>query len=178
MNYIFYCLLIILPIWQDSPLVSILGSYGYSIVPLLSLITIIPYLFLTARDQLVSKGSFTDVWCKLTFYLVVLNFVADLIWLLSGNSYVLRGEDIVAKSIRGILTALSIGCYLIIVSHLSKSFDEERVVRPFFWTFVILSIVAVVEFTQLPNALPFAHYSGIFPYNRPRLLTLALLDQG
>ncbi|AKT49764.1 hypothetical protein ADJ70_13790 [Olsenella sp. oral taxon 807] len=171
MRYIFYWLMIVLPIWQDSPLKSSLGSYGYSFVPLLSLVACVPFLLLTMHKRLVRRGTFTDVWWRLLFYLIAINIIADLVWVLTGNSTVLKGEDIMSKSLRGLLTALSIGSYLMIVSYLAKGYDEERVTRPFFHAFVILTVIAIVEYIQLPNALPWAHYSGIFPYNRPRLLT-------
>ena len=151
MRYIFYWLMIVLPIWQDSPLKSSLGSYGYSFVPLLSLVACVPFLLLTMHKRLVRRGTFTDVWWRLLFYLIAINIIADLVWVLTGNSTVLKGEDIMSKSLRGLLTALSIGSYLMIVSYLAKGYDEERVTRPFFHAFVILTVIAIVEYIQLPH---------------------------
>lgn len=171
MRYICYWLMVVLPIWQDSPLSGPLGSYGYSIIPLISLIAGSPFLVWHARKRVLAKGTFTDTWAKLCVWLVVVNIIVDFGWILSGNPFVLRGEDIVSKSLKGLVTAISICSYLMITSCLARSLDEEEATRPFFHTFLILTVVAVLEYAQLPNALPWAHYSGVFPYNRPRFLT-------
>lgn len=171
MIYLCYCAMIILPIWQDSPLSGPLGSYGYSIVPALSLAAIIPFAIARLRRRPSFKGTFAHSWAVLAVLLVLINIVADVLWLSLGGAYELKGEDIVAKSLKGVVTVVSIAAYLLIVTFMTRQFDEERVLRPFAISFAILTAVAIVEYAQLPNALPFAHYAGLFPYGRPRFLT-------
>ena len=164
--------MIILPIWQDSPLSGPLGSYGYSIVPALSLAALIPFAIACLRRRPSFKDTFAHSWTALVALLVLINIVANVLWLSFGGAYELRGEDVVAKSLKGIVTAVSIAAYLLVVTFMTRQFDEERVLRPFAISFAILTVVAVVEYMQLPNALPFAHYAGVFPYDRPRFLTI------
>lgn len=172
MIYLCYCAMIVLPIWQDSPLSGPLGSYGYSIVPVLSLAALIPFAIACLRRKPSFKDTFAQSWTVLLAYLVLVNIIANVLWLSFGGAYELRGEDIVAKSLKGIVTAASIATYLLVVTFMTRQFDEERVLRPFAISFAILTVVAIVEYAQLPNALPFAHYAGVFPYDRPRFLTI------
>lgn len=172
MKYFFYCAMIILPIWQDSPLFGLMGSYGYSVVPLLSLVALIPFAIICIRRKISLKDTFTHSWLILFMLLVLVNIVANVLWLAFGGAYQLRGEDIVVKSMKGIVTAGSIAAYLMITSYMARQFREEAVIRPFAIAFAILAVVAIVEYSQLPNALPFAHYAGVFPYGRPRFLTI------
>lgn len=164
--------MIVLPIWQDSPLSGPLGSYGYSIVPVLSLVALIPFAIACLRRKPSFKDTFAHSWLVLVAFLILINIIANVLWLSLGGAYELRGEDIVAKSLKGIVTAASIAAYLLVVTFMTRQFDEERVLRPFVISFAILTVVAIVEYAQLPNALPFAHYAGIFPYGRPRFLTI------
>lgn len=172
MMYFFYCVMIILPIWQDSPLSGLMGSYGYSIVPVLSLTASVPFAVICIRKKLSYKGTFAYSWLQLLMFLVLVNIVANVLWLVFGGAYQLRSEDIVAKSVKGIVTAGSIAAYLMITTYMARQLREEAVVRPFVIAFAILAVVSIVEYSQLPNALPFAHYAGVFPYNRLRFLTI------
>lgn len=167
-KYPLYCLLIILPIYQDSPLALVAGAYGFSLAPTVSLLLVIPVL-LACRER--EYGVFAKGWCCLVVYLVAVNLIAITIWSLAGCSIVARGESVYVKTIKGLLFPVSVLAYLVDCNLLSRSLSEKRVCQPFTAAFYLIGVIALVEMVQIPNAFQMLHASGDFPYWRPRLLS-------
>lgn len=168
MQYVLYCLFAILPIYQDSPLALYAGAYGYSIVPAVSIVLVIPIYWLCRGRR---DGVFTTGWGRLIIYLLFINLIAVLVWHLTGHGEVIRGESIIFKAIKGYAFTVSAYAYLVIMRTLSHDLSESQACRPFVMAFLILAVVAIIELMQMPYALEWLHASGAFPYWRPRLLS-------
>lgn len=167
---IMYSLMIVLPIVGDSILSRWMGAFGLSVMPALSTVLIIPYAVMN-RDVFYCDRRLKYL-IALLLLLVVVNVLTDSIWLLTGGELIIRGENVCIKSAKGVLTFSAIIFYLLIVSNLSEGISEEQAFRPFAIALVILALIAFIELFTMPNALPWAHEAGGFPYWRVRLLTI------
>lgn len=170
-KYIAYGVLVVMPIYNDSPLCSVLGYYGRSPVAIVSLVGCLGYLF-HYRESIreIRCGQFLARLLRLCCYLVVINIIAALIWLVVGGQAKILGENIVVKEIKGIIIAVSICAYLLVIENLSAGITRQLALKPFVTAFILLTIVAIVELATMPNAFTFLHYSQE-AYWRPRLLS-------
>ena len=91
-------LLVVLPIYQDSPFSIFLGSAGYSALMPLSLVFMVVYVVVNEK---VPKNPRLTEWMKLGYYLCGISFSAILVWWVLGNSLTVVGEFLPIKAISG-----------------------------------------------------------------------------
>ena len=61
--------------------------------------------------------------------------------------------------------------YFVSLYQIGKDYDEETLLKPFYYTFWALLIIMILEYIQLPSAFSFLHATRPDAYNRIRLLT-------
>ena len=62
-------------------------------------------------------------------------------------------------------------CYLLLLINIAGDYTIERILKPFFWGFVGLTIILLIEFYQSPYAFTYLHTLHADIYYRIRLLT-------
>lgn len=167
-QYFLYCLFIVLPIYQDSPLVDFIGSAGASLMPVVSMVGIAAVILIHKR---IAMNRSILTWIKLGLMLIVVSYIALFIWWILGNPMTVYQEWLPVKAIKHILQYFAYVAYVIIVLGFVRKMDSRRIFAPIFFTLLLLTFICIIELTQMPEALRFIHYSGGFPYGRIRLLT-------
>lgn len=166
MHYSLYVLLILLTLYTDSPLQRSMGYMGITLLPPI----ILPiYLYMFLNKTLISDV-FSRKYFKLLLYTLFISIVALLVFTITGVSLVQKGEALEVKAIKGFVMLFSYYAYVKVVISLIKNYSLEQVLKPFFWGFIILTILLLLEVLQIPNAFPGIHYA-LLPYYRVRLLT-------
>ena len=168
LGYFIYCLLVILPIYQDSPLSAILKSAGQSMMPLISLVAITIYI-LIYRKVFVTKEIKTLFY--LGIWLISISAISIFIWGIFGNPLTLYGEWLPTKAFKVIIQYLALPAYASLILMFMKKLDVDHVFRPIVFTLVILTIIALIEINSMPYAFEALHFVGKIPYYRVRLLT-------
>lgn len=168
LNYIIYILLIVSPIYLDSPLALILGAAGNSPVFTLCYL-LLAYLFFSTKK--IEVPELANKIIKLSFYVLIVGFIVNIAYIYSTGDHMFASYSILNKNFFVFLQILSYPIYLILICHFGKSLDYKQIFSPIVITFVFLALFCVVEFTQLPNAFGFLHFSQPCPYHRVRLLT-------
>lgn len=166
MNYIIYFILIILPIYQDSPIANKIGIFG--VAPILIVNIILFLIFLIFKRKMVVT-SFHKKLIYLEIYLVVINIISLTTFYLTTGTNALLGENIFLKSIKGNFYFIDIILYLILLHNLNRKLTLEKVLLPFTITYYLLFIILLIELNTKPFA--FASLHRIIPYGRIRLLT-------
>lgn len=167
-QYIIYCLLIILPIYQDSPLVDIIGSAGASLMPVVSVVVGTVVIILRRR---IATNKYIRTWLKLGGMLFVISYVALFAWWILGKPMTVYQEWLPTKALKIILQYFSYVIYVMVVLMFVRKTDTQRIFAPIYFTLLLLTGICLIELTQVPEALKLFHYSGVFPYWRVRLLT-------
>lgn len=167
-SYLVYTILVLAPIYQDSPFNQIIGAAGDTLVPLLCAF-VLGYNFIRCR-----KLPFNIHIKKLlfmSFWLILVSFSACFFWIYSGNSDVILGEQIFIKSIKVWLQYIIIPIYIICLLSFMRDQDLKDNLKPFYISLILLSFLCFIEITQIPYAFKSLHSQGILPYYRVRLLT-------
>lgn len=167
-QYFIYCIFIILPIYQDSPFVEFIGSSGVSMMPVVSMVGIIVVIVLYKR---ILVNRYIRTWIKLGVFLIVISYIVLFIWWILGNPMNLYKEWLPTKGIKIILQYFAFISYTIVVYMFVRRMNTVRIFMPIYLTLLFLTVICLIELTEIPNALRFIHYSGGFPYWRIRLLT-------
>lgn len=162
-------ILLLAPIYQDSPLSKYLGAAGYTIVMPLSLILITIYFIL--KRKLTGNNHIKNFF-KLSIWLIISSILGITIWSLLGNPINYVGEFLPLKAIKDILQYLSYPSYLLLLFICLKKIGDEPFFKYIFVVMLILLIIGLLEISQIPYAFEKLHFTGIFPYYRMRLLTL------
>lgn len=168
LNHIIYCLLVLLIIYQDSPLGLYAGAFGYSFMPIVSLL--LAFVLIVQNKGKVSIPRCFMGMVKLFTYLIIISIVSIVIWGICGNSFTILNEDVVIKSIKVLLYFLSYIAFLFVVYNLSKTFTDKEFLSPIFHVFIIITVICVVEYFTKPYAFSFLHFTGGKYYGRIRLL--------
>lgn len=168
LNYIIYILLIVSPIYLDSPLALVLGAAGNSPVFALCFL-LLAYLVLNTKK--IEVPELANKIIKLSFYVLIVGFIVNVAYMYSTGDHMFASYSILNKNFFVFLQILSYPIYLILICYFGKSLDYKRIFLPIVVTFVLLALFCVVEFTQLPNAFGFLHFRQPCPYHRVRLLT-------
>lgn len=162
--YILYTLLIVLTIYTDSPLQGVLESFGESLLPTFSIVlTCILY----PMGMLRNRNRFINSFGILIVYTLVVSVAALILFALAGNLTV-RGEFLPVKTIKVMLYFVGYLSYILLLYNLSLELSISEILSPFLWTFLLLTIILLVEIQQIPNAFAFLHYD-FQPYWRVRL---------
>ena len=161
-------LLVLFPIYQDSPLSLYLGAAGYTILMPLSLILVVIYILLTKKFPYNPR---LKELIKLGLYLAVISYVAIIVWLISGNSITVVSEFLPVKAFKVILQYFSYPSYIAMVIVATRKVGTRYIGKYAFITLIILTIICLIEKEQSPYAFEGLHFAGVFPYWRIRLLT-------
>lgn len=168
---IYLSFLLVVTVYQDFPLVNMIGEIGRS-----PIIMLLP-LFVFCEIAMLSKYKRLMVVSKLQKYLfafiVYLSFVTlgyILIQFMHG-SYSFWSESLLGKGIKVLIYFVLI---LLYIRHIQLVFSKIRSFKLlyacFFFVLTFLLVIMIVELVTMPNALTFMH-SGSQSYWRVRLLT-------
>lgn len=168
-NKICFWLLVLMIIYQDSPLGIYLGAFGYSFVPLISILIFIVIVINNQYKIKISRS--IKKFCELYIYLLIISVVSLVIWFIQGGSSKLLGEDVIIKTIKVLLYFFSYIAFLYDIKYLTKKFTESDFLKPVFYTLLLLTGICIIEYFLMPYAFSFLHFTGGKYYTRIRLLT-------
>lgn len=166
--YWLYSILIFLTLYTDSPLSTYLGAFGESMLPSISLCLYILFALtnkINRTDNFVRRFSFL---IKLT---TLLSLIAFFIYPIFDIGYTQLGESLFVKFVKLWLTFQAYICYLLLLINIAGDYTIERILKPFFWGFIGLTIILLIEFYQSPFAFTYLHTLNADIYYRIRLLT-------
>ena len=166
--YWLYSLLIFLTLYTDSPLSTYLGAFGESMLPSISLCL---YILFALTNRINRTDSFVRRFSFLIKVTTLLSLIAFFIYPLFNISYTQLGESLFVKLVKLWLTFQAYICYLLLLINIAGDYTIERILKPFFWRFVGLTIILLIEFYQSPFAFMYLHTSTSDVYYRIRLLT-------
>lgn len=166
--YWLYSLLIFLTLYTDSPLSTYLGAFGESMLPSISLCL---YILFALTNRIKLSDSFVRRFSFLIKVTTLLSLIAFFIYPLFNISYTQLGESLFVKLVKLWLTFQAYICYLLLLINIAGDYTIERILKPFFWGFVGLTIILLIEFYQSPFAFMYLHTSTSDVYYRIRLLT-------
>lgn len=168
LSYLVYCLLVILPIYQDSPLNRIIGVAGNSVLPALSLFFLLAYTYI--RRRLSSNWAVKEL-IRLGIWLFIVSVAAIPIWCLFGNSIYVLGEFLPIKAVKVVLQYFAYLAYISLLIMFMRKIDIDMLFKPIVFTLILTTIICLIELWQMPYAFKQLHSMGEFPYYRIRLLT-------
>ena len=166
--YWLYSLLIFLTLYTDSPLSTYLGAFGESMLTSISLCL---YILFALTNRINRTDSFVRRFSFLIKVTTLLSLIAFFIYPLFNISYTQLGESLFVKLVKLWLTFQAYICYLLLLINIAGDYTIERILKPFFWGFVGLTIILLIEFYQSPFAFMYLHTSTSDVYYRIRLLT-------
>lgn len=166
--YWLYSLLIFLTLYTDSPLSTYLGVFGESMLPSISLCL---YILFALTNRINRTDSFVRRFSFLIKVTTLLSLIAFFIYPLFNISYTQLGESLFVKLVKLWLTFQAYICYLLLLINIAGDYTIERILKPFFWGFVGLTIILLIEFNQSPFAFTYLHTLHADIYYRIRLLT-------
>ena len=166
--YWLYSLLIFLTLYTDSPLSTYLGAFGESMLPSISLCL---YILFALTNRINRTDSFVRRFSFLIKVTTLLSLIAFFIYPLFNISYTQLGESLFVKLVKLWLTFQAYICYLLLLINIAGDYTIERILKPFFWGFVGLTIILLIEFYQSPFAFMYLLTSTSDVYYRIRLLT-------
>lgn len=164
---IFLFLLILLPIYQDSPLVNILGDAGKT---LLFPICLIGFIYLIFRYRKIPINNDIRKLLFLSIWLLVISYVGILLWLVSGGKLYYMNIFLPLKAFKVFLQFISYILYVILIIFYIRKNGFEKILKYAFITFMVLGVIGIFEIPQMPYAYKSLHVSAVFPYDRLRLL--------
>lgn len=163
-------LLVVLPIYQDSPLSRYLGAAGYSL--LMPFVLIVLFLVLLFNKISLKKRSRVYELLLLGVWLFIISYIAIIIWGITGHSMTVLSEFLPFKAFKVWLQFISYPAYIILIVLAVKRTGVEYIAKYSFFALVLLTVICAVELQQSPYALKSIHFAATFPYWRVRLLTL------
>ncbi len=166
-KYLVYLTLILLLIYRDSFFVSIFGELGKNISAVLAL-AICPILIFTRKYYVNPKIKFLF---EILIYYSIISFVMSIITVSITKNATMLGENLFIKSLKAIVLLFSNINLICVLYSLTRSFSIKMIFKPFYYSFILLFIIGLVEVNQMPMAFEGLHATGMFPYFRMRLLT-------
>jgi hypothetical protein len=168
---LYLCILLVLTVYQDFPLVNKIGEIGRS-----PIIVLFP-LFIFCEVAMLAKYKRVMLTTKLQKYLfafiLYLCFVSIgyvLIEFMQG-SYHFGSENLFGKAVKVLIYFVLILFY---IRHMQLVFSKIKSYKVlygcFFAVVSLLILIMILELLSIPNALTFLH-AGSNPYWRVRLLT-------
>lgn len=168
LDKLLFFLLVFLPIYKDSPLSAYFGAAGYTLVLPLTLIISALYIVL-------KKIKNTNIYLKyitnLGIWLGIVSVLGIIVCYILGYPLTYLGEFLPYKAIKVLLQYLAFPAYVMLLINCLEKFGEEKLFKYMFFTMIILTIIGLLERSQIPYAFEKIHFYGMFPYWRIRLLT-------
>lgn len=163
--------LLLLTVYQDFPLVNVIGEIGRSPIVLLLPLFVVCEAAMLAKHKRVMHGSKLQRY--LLFFIVYLSFisVAYVLAQFLQGSYSFGQENLLGKAIKVLIYFVLILLYVRHMQLLFAKIGSRRVLCVCFFAVVaLLAAIMIVELASIPNALASLH-AGSQPYWRVRLLT-------
>jgi hypothetical protein len=168
---VYLCILLVLTVYQDFPLVNSIGEIGRSPIIVLFPIFVFCEIAMLAKYKKVMLA--TKLQKYLLAFIVYLSFVSIVYVLVQflHSSYSLGSENLLGKSIKVLIYFVLILFY---IRHMQLVFSKIKSYKTLFGCFLIvvtlLMVIMILELLSIPNALTYLHASSN-PYWRVRLLT-------
>lgn len=170
-SFFMYFLFVLLTIYQDSPFSLIVGAAGYSFVMPMSIIVFFTVIIID-KFRIYYINEIKMLWI-LALWLVFSSILGIVIWKIFGNSLTVVGEFLPYKALKVWLQYISYPMYIYVIIRWLKHINNlDLVFKPIFVSLIIMTVLCLIEKTQIPNAFEWLHFAGVFPYYRIRLLTL------
>lgn len=168
-GYWLYCLLIVLPIYKDSPLGVVLDSFGYSLVPCICWIVCLWEIF--SKKRVVINNILVRRMAVLGIWLLAVSFVGMLIWVIGGNEPYILGEFLPIKIGKVLLIYGAFPIYISLIYNRVVQYSLDEIFKPIYLVVYILTGICCIELMTAPYAFEGLHFKGSFPYSGIRLLT-------
>ncbi len=164
-------ILLVLTVYQDFPLVHLIGEIGRSpIILLFPLFIFCEIMMLSKYKKIMYVSKLQKYLFAFIVYLTFVTMVYVLVQFMQGN-YSFASENLLGKGIK-VLTYFVV--ILLYIRHMQLIFLKINNFKLMFGCFLavvtLLVVIMIVELVSMPNALSFLH-SGSNPYYRVRLLT-------
>ncbi|WP_169306583.1 hypothetical protein [Cohnella pontilimi] len=168
---LYLCLLLLLTIYQDFPLVNMIGEIGRSPIILLFPVFIFCEVAMLAKHKKVTYASKQQKYLfAFILYLSFVSMVYILVQFVQGT-YSFGTENLLVKSMKVLMYFVLILFY---IRHMYLVFSKIKSLKViygcFFAVVTLLLAIMVLELLSIPDALTYLH-SGSSPYWRVRLLT-------
>ncbi|MCD9024059.1 O-antigen ligase family protein [Cohnella silvisoli] len=168
---LYLCLLLVLTVYQDFPLVNMIGEIGRSPIIVLFPLFIFCEIAMLAKYKKVMLGSKLQKYLlAFILYLSFVSIVYVLVQFMQG-SYSFGSENLLGKAIKVLIYFIVILFY---IRHMQLVFSKIKSYKVlyscFFAVVTLLIVIMILELMSIPNALTYLH-SGSNPYWRVRLLT-------
>lgn len=161
--------IVLLVIYQDSPLGLIAGAFGYSLVPTISIL--LWFAIVIKNEGKIKIVHQVSELGKLAIYLIVISIASLFVWFIQGGNLFLLGENIIVKSIKVLLYFFSYIAFLYDMNYITRYFTEKDFLEPIFNVFIFITLICIVEYFTKPYAFSFLHFTGGKYYGRIRLLS-------
>jgi hypothetical protein len=168
---IYLSFLLVLTVYQDFPLVNMIGEIGRSPIILLLPLFVFCEIAMLAKHKRVMHGSVLQKY--LLGFILYLSFISILYLLIQfiQGSYSFGSEGLLAKGIKVLIYFVLI---LLYIRHMQLVFSKIKSFKTlygcFFAVVTLLTVIMILELLSIPNAFMSFH-SGNNPYWRVRLLT-------
>lgn len=167
----YLCLLLVLTVYQDFPLVNMIGEIGRSpIIVLLPLFVFCEIAMLAKYKKVMLGSKLQKYLLAFILYLSFISIVYILVQFMQG-SYSFGSENLLGKAIKVLIYFILILFY---IRHIELVFSKIKSYKVLYGCFLavvtLLMAIMILELISIPNALTSLH-SGSNPYWRVRLLT-------
>jgi hypothetical protein len=168
---LYLIILLVLTVYQDFPLVNIIGEIGRSPIILLFPLFIFCEIAMLAKYKKVMLASKLQKYMFVfILYLSLISLIYILVQFMQGN-YSLGSENLLSKAIKVLIYFVLILFY---IRHMQLVFSKINSFKVLYSCFLavitLLAVIMILELMSIPNALTYLH-SGSNPYWRVRLLT-------
>jgi len=168
---IYLGILLVLTVYQDFPLVNMIGEIGRSpIVLLLPLFVFCEIAMLSKYKRLMAAPKLQKYLFAFIVYLIFVTLGYILVQFMQG-SYSFWSEGLLGK---GIKVLIYFALILLYIRHMQLVFSKIKSFKllyaSFFAVVSLLLVIMIIELVAMPNAFTALH-SGSNPYWRVRLLT-------
>ncbi|WP_141501955.1 hypothetical protein [Paenibacillus luteus] len=168
---LYLSLLLILTMYQDFPLVNMIGEIGRTPIILMLPVFVFCEIALLAKHKRVMHGSMLQKYIfGFILYLSLVTIFYLLVQFLQG-SYSFGSESLLGKGIKVLIYFMLI---LLYIRHMQLVFASIKSFKVLYGCFLavitLLLAIMILELASMPNAFTYLH-SGSHPYWRVRMLT-------
>ncbi|MGF7046853.1 hypothetical protein J2T13_001355 [Paenibacillus sp. DS2015] len=168
---IYLIILLIMTVYQDFPLVNMIGEIGRTpIILLFPIFVFCEIAMLSKHKKLMYVTKLQKYLCAFIIYLSFVSMAYILVQFMQSN-YSFGSENLLGKAIKVLIYFVVI---LLYVRHMQLVFSKiqsyKLLYSCFFAAVTLMIVIMIVELISMPNALTFLH-SGNQPYWRVRMLT-------
>jgi hypothetical protein len=168
---IYLSFLLVLTVYQDLPLVNVIGEIGRSpVILLFPLFIFCEIAMLSKHKKIMNVTKLQKYLFAFIVYLTFISMIYIFVQFMQGN-YSFASENLFGKAMK-VLTYFAV--ILLYIRHMQLVFSRINNFKLLFSCFLavvtLLLVIMIVELIRMPNAFTFLH-SGSSPYWRVRLLT-------